>query len=319
MSGSSMNCDTIASPSSEAFAGRCGAVGAKACDAVAVHGSNRPHHGCGTPSVSARVGGDRPDQPHAVDRLGEVFVAAGLLASVAVVRHGVGRQRENRPRVAAARAADGSPRSRPSPACSCPSGSRRTFCCQGFGDRQPAVFDVFDLGAGPCTRRPDEFPIVVAVFGQQDAHSLEFLRRRLPPWPALVLRLGGPIEHGNAFEAAGGNGQGEGAALAPHAGHGQLAAEQMGDLLRDGQPQARAAELLRRRTARLGRTAGRTAGGLPRGCRSPCRSPRSARPAGRSIQGGSERGHDPHAPFLGELDGVADEIDRRPAAAGRRR
>ena len=72
-------------------------------------------------------------------------------------------------------------------------------------------------------------------------------------WTAVsLLDLGGVLEHADAFEAAGGHGQREGAAFAPDAGDGQLAAEQVGDVARDGQPQARAAELLRRWKRRPG-------------------------------------------------------------------
>ena len=54
------------------------------------------------PRLLADVGGHRPNQPRAIDRLGQVFVAAGFLAPFTIVGHGVCSQGEDRPGVAAA-------------------------------------------------------------------------------------------------------------------------------------------------------------------------------------------------------------------------
>ena len=193
-------------------------------------------------SLSCRRSGRSRNQLCAIDRVWQVFVAAGFLASCAVVRHGIGGQGEDRSGIAAVAEQAG---------CLVAVHLRHVHVHQdhvervgfGFGDGQPAVLDAFDLGAGPAQDALDEFPIVVAVLGQQDAHSLEILgRRRIGIGSGVLLRLGRALEHADIGEIARGHGQREGAALSPGACHGQFAAEQMGDLMRDRQSQARAAE-----------------------------------------------------------------------------
>ena len=138
----------------------------------------------------------------------------------------------------------------------------------------------------------DEFSIVVAVFGQQDANAFEG-RAAAPRGMAGGVQhvSAGSFEHGDAVEIAGGHGQGEGASLPQHAGRGQFSAEQLGDLARDGQPQTGAAELLRDAASPWlngWNNCGRTSSRMPMPV-----SMTSIRTAGRpSRQSGEERGHD---------------------------
>jgi len=66
------------------------------------------------------VSGDLGDQPHAVDGLGGVVSAAGFETFFAVARHGMSRQRDNRPRVAQACGVARWRRNRRAPAFACP-------------------------------------------------------------------------------------------------------------------------------------------------------------------------------------------------------
>ena len=94
------------------------------------------------------------------------------------------------------------------------------------------------------------------------------------------------------------------------------AAHQLDQLAGDGQAQPGAAVLARRRAVRLGERLEDRLAACPAGCRCRCRGPRSAgaasRDRNRSRTSSARPLHDrtTTSPALGELDGVADQVDQ---------
>ena len=226
--------------------------------------------------------GDRGQKLLSVDRFGGVVVAAGVEAFLAVLGHGVRRQGDDRAGVAPAGAVAAWPRSRPSPASACPSGSRRTVRPPRGRPRRPRrqaarsrppsrrrrPSSAASRSTADCPARPRPGGSGRAVRSCRRQPAPQSAGDRLADsWAAWIMRIPssgpGSIVTLKVLPLPGAE---RTSMLPPRASARSLA---------DAEAQSRAAELPRGRVVHLAERLGRASRLALRSCRCPCRSRRS--------------------------------------------